>query len=166
MKKTEEATCVRIVGENYCGVCRRTRTACRAVVIEDGKILLSYAKASDVWMLPGGGLEAGESEEECAVREVAEETGYAVAVSPCLLAIEEYYDDCRYLTKYFPAQTIGPGEPSLTEEERRIGLEARWLPIGDAVAIFAKHAEYAENDECKRGLYLREYTALKNLKGR
>ena len=53
---------IEIVGKNYFGHWTRERTACRGVVIEDGRILLSYAVRDDLWMIPGGGLEAGEDE--------------------------------------------------------------------------------------------------------
>ena len=31
-----------IIGENYCGEWKYTRTACRGIIIEDGALLLSY----------------------------------------------------------------------------------------------------------------------------
>lgn len=42
-------------------------------------------------MIPGGGLERNESDEECCIREIAEETGVQVETSDCLLEIAEYY---------------------------------------------------------------------------
>ena len=53
---------IEIVGKNYFGHWTHERTACRGVVIEDGRVLLSYAVRDDLWMIPGGGLEAGEDE--------------------------------------------------------------------------------------------------------
>ena len=57
----------------------RVREACRGVVIREGMILLSYERNTDQWFLPGGGMEPGESRESCCIRELAEETGDAVA---------------------------------------------------------------------------------------
>ncbi len=65
---------IEIVGKNYFGHWTHERTACRGVIIEDGRVLLSYAVRDDLWMIPGGGLEAGEDEGSCCVRELAEET--------------------------------------------------------------------------------------------
>lgn len=46
------------------------------------RILLSrYAQPDGRWVLPGGGVDHGESPEAAAVREVFEETGYVVAVT-------------------------------------------------------------------------------------
>ena len=53
---------IEIVGKNYFGHWTHERTACRGVIIEDGRVLLSYAARDDLWMIPGGGLEAGEDE--------------------------------------------------------------------------------------------------------
>ncbi|TWT25254.1 NUDIX hydrolase [Planomicrobium sp. CPCC 101110] len=51
------------------------RTAARAVIIREGKILLVRSDRG-TYGLPGGGVEKGESPAEALVREVAEETGY------------------------------------------------------------------------------------------
>ena len=45
------------VEDNYFGKWDKTRTACRGIIIENSKILLSYETVTDQWMIPGGGLE-------------------------------------------------------------------------------------------------------------
>ena len=154
---------IEIVGKNYFGHWTRERTACRGVVIEDGRILLSYAVRDDLWMIPGGGLEAGEDEGTCCVRELAEETGRIVLPSACALEIDEYYEDCKYVSRYFFGTVVGRCQIRLTEAERRMGLEPRWLPVEEALRIFSRHADYGDTDEERRGIYQREYTALSEL---
>lgn len=52
-----------------------------AVVLDDaGRVLLIHKTDNDLWALPGGGHEAGESIADTVVREVKEETGYDVEV--------------------------------------------------------------------------------------
>ena len=153
MKKIE------ITGDNYFGKYEYAREACRAVIIDDDKILLSYETINDVWMLPGGGLEAGETDEECIIREVAEETGYLFVPSKCVLEIDEYYENARYISKYFIGTITGKTDTHLTEAEIKGGLESRWKLIKEAFEIFSKHKEII-NPEEKRGLYQREYVAL------
>ena len=48
---------VEIVGDDYEGQWDRLRIACRGIVIEDGKVLLSYEQTTGQWVLPGGGRE-------------------------------------------------------------------------------------------------------------
>ena len=48
-----------IYGKNYYGHFDHTRTACRAVVLRGGKLLMSYDAEKDRWMIPGGGIEEG-----------------------------------------------------------------------------------------------------------
>ena len=51
-----------ITGENYSGNWTKSRTGCRAVIIKDGMILISYETKNDQWMIPGGGLEENETD--------------------------------------------------------------------------------------------------------
>lgn len=46
----------------------------------DGRVLLCHRRDADLWNLPGGGLEPGETPWDGVVREVGEETGLRVAV--------------------------------------------------------------------------------------
>ncbi len=55
--------------------------AASAVVINnEGKILLHRRSDNDLWALPGGAMEIGESISETVVREVKEETGFDVVI--------------------------------------------------------------------------------------
>ena len=54
--------------------------ACTAV-IDDGKILLTKREDFEVWCLPGGAVEDGESTAQAAVRETLEETGLHIELS-------------------------------------------------------------------------------------
>lgn len=47
---------------------------------EDGRIVLVHRKDNNLWALPGGGMELGESIQEAAIREVKEETGLEVEI--------------------------------------------------------------------------------------
>jgi len=65
------------------------RLAVRAVIVEDGRLLLVNAFAhpeSTLWCAPGGGVEAHGSLPENLMREVHEETGLGIEVgAPCLV---------------------------------------------------------------------------------
>jgi 8-oxo-dGTP pyrophosphatase MutT (NUDIX family) len=61
-------------------------SGCNAIVVNRaGDVLLvrhSY-QSPEAWMLPGGGTERGETPEQAAVREVAEEAGCRIAEAWC-----------------------------------------------------------------------------------
>lgn len=58
---------------------KKTRGAF-ALIMKDGKILLSKRADGKGWNLPGGGVHDGESDEDAVVREAREETGLDVTV--------------------------------------------------------------------------------------
>ena len=49
--------------------------AAGGIVVRDGRVLLVHRPKYDDWTLPKGKAEAGEADEDCALREVHEETG-------------------------------------------------------------------------------------------
>ena len=163
--RNEYRRIVDIVGDNYFGKWDKTRTACRGIIIRDNQLLLSYEMVTGQWMLPGGGLEAGEDERECCIREVAEETGFLIQPTDCVLEIDEYYKDFKWVNRYFFGEVTGETAVHLTEREKEVGMEPRWLPLDESIHIFSEHATYADTDEMRRGMYLREYTALSRLCG-
>lgn len=151
---------IEILGANRFETFTKTRTGCRAVILREGKILLSHETGTGWWLVPGGGLEQGETPEECCIREVEEETGLLVKPLRQFLTLYEYYEEYRYISHYFICEITGQGQMRLTENEAARGLEPAWLPLSEAIELFSKHQSYADTNEEKRGSYQREYTAL------
>ncbi len=149
-----------IYGANYAGHSAHERAASRGILLRGDDILLSRETAVGQWMIPGGGVEAGETPEACCVREMAEETGVLVRPERCFLTLNEHYEDWKYVTHYFACAETGTAERRPTERERAVGAEPAWIPLKDALAIFSRHADWAATDEERRGIYLREYRAL------
>ena len=160
MKKVE------IVGKNYFGYWNKTRTACRGIIVKNGKLLLSYETRTNQWMIPGGGMEDKEDERLCCIREIKEETGVLVQPSQCMLEITEYYEDWKYVNKYFICKIIGNSTAQLTEREEAVGMEPRWIAIDEIKEIFRQHDRSDHSNVMRRGLYLREYKALCELEGK
>jgi ADP-ribose pyrophosphatase YjhB (NUDIX family) len=71
--------------------------AASAIVIDDdNRIVLQRRRDNEMWALPGGKMELGESVAECAVRETREETGLDVEVT----GIVGIYSDPKHVFAY------------------------------------------------------------------
>jgi 8-oxo-dGTP pyrophosphatase MutT (NUDIX family) len=75
----------------------KIRVGCSAAIFnEEGKILLTRRVDNGQWCLPSGGMDAGESTSETAIREVFEETGLQVG----LTRLVGVYSDPNQLVMY------------------------------------------------------------------
>lgn len=149
-----------IYGENYAGCTNHCRKASRAVILRDGAILLSHERNIDQWMIPGGGLEKGETPESCCVREVSEETGFVVVPKEHFLTLHEYYEDWEYISYYFVCEVVGTTQRNPTKREIQVGAMPEWIALEEALERFSRYGDYAQHNEERRGIYLREYRAL------
>ncbi len=143
--------------KTYSNPPERVREASRGIVVDGDKILLSYEINTGVYMSPGGGLEAGETLEECCARELLEETGYKVKPVKRFLVINEYCFDTMYVSNYFICEVIGKGEQALTDIEIEHGITPKWVEMSKALELFG---DYASKREDIMSLYLREYTTI------
>ncbi len=144
-------------GKTYSDPPEGVRRGCRGLIIRDGKILLSHEMNTDVYMSPGGGLEQGETLEECVVREFGEETGYEVKVVSPFVTVHEYCFETMYENNYFICEVIGETCRKLTNIEIERGLVAEWVDIDVALEIFAT---YPTKTEDIMSLYRREFTVI------
>jgi 8-oxo-dGTP diphosphatase len=108
--------------------------AAGGVVVRDrdgtAEVVLVHRRKYDDWTLPKGKAEDGESDEECALREVEEETGLR-----CELVEElesSVYLDSSGRPKIVRYWLMRPGSGRL-RPTREID-DARWLPVADAEA--------------------------------
>lgn len=97
------------------------RKSCGVVVFRQAagerEFLLLFQRFSQSWSFPKGHMEAGETEQETALRELREETGLSVVLTPNRRAVVEY-DLSPHIRKqvvYFLGETEGevqcrPGE--------------------------------------------------------
>ncbi len=150
-----------ITGANAHPSYAHVRAGCRGIVLDGEKILLSHELNSGWYLIPGGGMEAGETPEACCLREIEEETGVLVALEKPLFSLREHYEDWLYISYYYLCRPVGMGKQALTEAEKRRGLIPEWMQLREAVELFSHHQDHAATSEEKRGSYQREYTALR-----
>ena len=128
----------------------------RVVIMDDENrvlVVCQHHEDKDIWMVPGGGIEEGESLAECCIREMAEETGVEVEPYEHYLTLEEYYHEYYFKSHYFLCRYVGECERSLTENEKENGLEPRWVDFDEALMIFGNYEKYKNKNELNNNLY-------------
>ncbi|MFA4942580.1 MAG: NUDIX domain-containing protein [Patescibacteria group bacterium] len=87
------------------------------ILDEQDRVLLVHRLDYDLWNLPGGTMESGESPWECVIREVKEETGFDVEI----IRLAGVYNkpDKNEVCFSFVCKIIG-GELTLNEEADQI----------------------------------------------
>ncbi len=101
------------------------RKGARAVIVYKDKIVMIHLKALNLYTLPGGGIEAGETPSDAVKREVLEETGYPVLEVHPTVILKEYFPDSIWHHHFFKV-TIDEGSKSplsLTDEEMSQGFK-------------------------------------------
>ena len=109
-------------------------------------MLLVHRPAYDDWTFPKGKLERGETEEECALREVEEETGLR-----CTLGREldsTTYRDSRGRRKRVRYWLMEVEAGGALRFEHEID-EARWLTFDDAAELLSYERDIALVDSLR-----------------
>ena len=118
-----------------------------AIIVDGGKVLMVRRRISEgelMWQFPAGGIEAGESAEDAAVRETVEETG--LTVKAIRLLGERVHPKTQRLMSYTACEVVD-GEAHVADDDE---LEAvAWVAhseIADYVpyGLFGPVQEYLD----------------------
>jgi 8-oxo-dGTP diphosphatase len=107
--------------------------AAGGVVLRDGEIVVVHRPRYDDWTLPKGKAEPGESDQDCALREVEEEAGLRCELLQELTTV--VYDDARGRLKQVRYWLMRP-----VSGELRPAYEiddARWVPVDEAASVLS-----------------------------
>ncbi|QCW51666.1 NUDIX domain-containing protein [Nocardioides dongxiaopingii] len=118
------------------------RVAAYAVIVRDGQILLSRlaprVSRTELWTLPGGGLDHGEDPRDAVVREVHEETGLDVTIGDTARTFSLHLPDTWRRGRRVDAHSLRivyEGWVALDAPEPRVlevdgsTIEAAWRPL-------------------------------------
>lgn len=121
---------------------RRKTTSCGALAWRDGPggpevLLIKQFAHKDSWGIPKGHLDAGESLEACALREVMEETGVAVVLEERLADVGVVSGSEDKTVVLFVARPVDDrAEPDHNDPDSEVA-DARWFPIGNLPKLLA-----------------------------
>jgi 8-oxo-dGTP diphosphatase len=103
------------------------------------EVAIIHRPKYDDWTLPKGKLELGESVEDAAVREVLEETGFAVEIERRIgeASYRDRHGRPKRVTYFAMRPVSGSFEPNYEVDE------LRWLPVEEAKALLSH--EYDRN---------------------
>lgn len=114
---------------------RAIRVRVAGLLLEDERILLvQHRKAGHAyWLLPGGGVEVGESLTDAVRREVVEEVGLVVDVGDLLLLCETIEPEGRHLLHLVFAATRIAGSVRAGRDGRLVAT--RWHPVSELLSL-------------------------------
>jgi 8-oxo-dGTP pyrophosphatase MutT (NUDIX family) len=122
---------------------QRIVRAAGGVVLREGdgepEVVVVHRPRYDDWTLPKGKAEDGESDEECALREVEEETGLRCELVEEVASAS--YDDAAgrpKVARYWLMRPVG----GTLQPTREID-DARWLPLAEAEELLTYQRDVA-----------------------
>lgn len=109
------------------------RETSRAFLFNDkGEIAVAFSEKVNFYNIPGGGMDEGETPEQCLKREILEETGYDCEILAYLGYVLENRGQTDYSTRsnFFAAKITGKFKGiDLTERERELNTHILWVSV-------------------------------------
>lgn len=119
------------------------------VVEHEGKVLVvREAKHGQLWYAPAGGLEAGETIREAAIRETMEEAGVRIEPTGLLRVDQQWFGELAWFRFVVSAVPVGSTIPKGIPDKH--SLEARWVRPHALREMPLRHPELLELVELPR----------------
>jgi 8-oxo-dGTP diphosphatase len=106
--------------------------AASVAIVREGKVLLikrAYAPYQNLWTLPGGRIEPGETIEQCAIREIAEEVGLTIR-NPKPVMVQSLGRDGEFLLSVFATRDFS-GQIRASDEV----ADHKWIDPAALIAL-------------------------------
>ncbi len=122
-----------------------TREVVRCLVMNENDTQVLFFGSTPV----GGGVEEGENDEQAIARECMEEAGVRVKVLKPLGEVVAYRDAIKkkYVVRGYLCKQIGDLEKPTTTSEDEQGIEAKWIPVPDAITQLEREIAELEKQE-------------------
>lgn len=91
-------------------------------------LLIKQFEHKDAWGIPKGHMDEGESYEQCAVREVREETGIRIELGTKLVEVETIWKNEQKTVVSYLARQLGDDALSTDDPDCEVA-DVRWFPI-------------------------------------
>lgn len=120
---------------------RLPRIRVAAIIVEDGQLLLVRHEKDGVfyWMLPGGGVDYGETLAEALQRELRDELCIEAEIGPLLLANDSIPEDRhRHIVNLYFGARIAAGDPQVGGDQRVV--EAAFHPLDTLAGLVLRPA--------------------------
>lgn len=125
----------------------------RIVILDkDNRILMvkQHHEDKDIWMVPGGGIEEGESSMAAAVREMKEETGLDVEIDRLIWHTEEVSDRGQRFVNFFMGRIKGGmlelGEDPEFDRDHQVLREIKFMSREEIEAVEHLYPEYLRDE--------------------
>ena len=125
----------------------------RVVILDkENRILMvkQHHDEKDIWMVPGGGIEEGESSMAAAVREMKDETGLDVEIDRLIWHTEEVSARGQRFVNFFMGRIKG-GELTLGadpefDNEHQVLREVRFMSREEIAQVEHRYPEYLRDE--------------------
>lgn len=126
----------------------------RVIILDNEKRVLmvrQHHDGKDIWMVPGGGVEAGENSRDAGTREVLEETGLRVKMGKLVWHVEEVSEERghRFVNFFLAELTGGTLELGMDPEfdkEHQVLREVRFMSREELSQLEVLYPEYLKDE--------------------
>lgn len=139
----------KVFGERVNGEAYVVREGAYGIVLNDEN-KIAVVKNQFGYFLPGGGIEEGESYEECLVREFREETGYSIKINRFIGKSSKYYfsiafNHYRHPIGFFYIVNLDKRLSDITEKDH----ELLWMNQNECTEFLYDHQDWAVKEALK-----------------